>query len=299
MNIRRPLPLLAAAEKAIALDDTSRERQHERERHFRSRRGEHVGRVGDRDPAPLALLEVDVIETDGIVGDHAQLRTGGVQQVRRQRGRSASSRGHHTRPRARAAPHAGGGSSESWTSSANDRSSSLSTRSGTRRVAEDARETHRLARRQPQEAPPGNHDRMYPCSVVAHFTVSLAPRRSSWHDRHRCRHGISIRVNGKASDRAGCKSRPEELTRDEHPASRRNARSQPAAPPSPEPRKRRQCRRGGLACVAAKSWTKAVPAGAEAFVNEAGHRYVRSTCSCVARLQEHGIAMAAGRRASR
>ena len=33
------------------------------------------------DPAPLALLEVDVVEADGVVRDDAKLRPGGVQQL--------------------------------------------------------------------------------------------------------------------------------------------------------------------------------------------------------------------------
>ena len=39
------------------------------------------GVLDDRDPAALALLEIDVVEADGVVGDDAKLRPGGVQQL--------------------------------------------------------------------------------------------------------------------------------------------------------------------------------------------------------------------------
>ena len=47
----------------------------------RRRVGEHVGRVRDDNPAALAFLEIDVVETDGVVGDDAELRPGGIQQL--------------------------------------------------------------------------------------------------------------------------------------------------------------------------------------------------------------------------
>ena len=39
------------------------------------------GVFDDDDPAPLALLEIDVVEADGVVRDDAELRPGGVEQL--------------------------------------------------------------------------------------------------------------------------------------------------------------------------------------------------------------------------
>ena len=69
------------AQEAVALGHAAREREHERDRHLRRRVGEHVGRVRDDNPAALAFLEIDVVETDGVVGDDAELRPGGIQQL--------------------------------------------------------------------------------------------------------------------------------------------------------------------------------------------------------------------------
>ena len=78
---RRPEPLLAAANEPVPLDDSPREREHERERHLRRRLGQHVGCVGDDDATPRALLETDVVEADGVVRDDAKLRPGGIEQL--------------------------------------------------------------------------------------------------------------------------------------------------------------------------------------------------------------------------
>ena len=68
-QVRRPDPLLAAADQAVALGHPTQQRQHDRERQLGGRLGQDVRRVRDDDTAAPAGLDVHVVDPDGVVGD--------------------------------------------------------------------------------------------------------------------------------------------------------------------------------------------------------------------------------------
>ena len=55
------------------------DREHQRHREVGGGIGQHVGRVADRDPARGGRRDVDVVDADRVVGDHAQVGRGGEQ----------------------------------------------------------------------------------------------------------------------------------------------------------------------------------------------------------------------------
>ena len=79
-ELERELPRVAPADEAVALGHPPQQRQHQRQRHFCGRAGQHVRRVRDHDPTPAGRLEVDVVHADGVVGDDPQLRAGRLEK---------------------------------------------------------------------------------------------------------------------------------------------------------------------------------------------------------------------------
>ena len=80
-ELERELPLVPPADEAVAFGYPAEEREHQPECELGRRAREDVRRVGDDDPAPLGLGEVDVVHPDRVVGDHAELRACPVEVV--------------------------------------------------------------------------------------------------------------------------------------------------------------------------------------------------------------------------
>ena len=83
--------VVAAPERAVALDDAPQEGECEPDRVLGRSVREHARRVRDDDPALANRREVDVVEAHCVVRDDAELRAGGVEK-RRVDGRSPASR---------------------------------------------------------------------------------------------------------------------------------------------------------------------------------------------------------------
>ena len=77
--IERPAAPLAGANHSLAFAKTPRDREDQAPGEIRTRIGEHVGRVRDRNAARPAGGNVDVVVANGHVGDDLQLRPGGIQ----------------------------------------------------------------------------------------------------------------------------------------------------------------------------------------------------------------------------
>ena len=77
------------ADEAVALRDPAQERQEQPDRELGGRPGEHVRRVRDHDAVPARRVEVDVVDSDAVVGDDPELGPGGVEEV------VVDSRGQH------------------------------------------------------------------------------------------------------------------------------------------------------------------------------------------------------------
>src|SRR5439155_18169429 len=69
------------ADIAVALSDTAGRGHKQGEREIRGRLGQDARCVANRDPTPGARRDVDVVEADRVVADHAELRTGRVEQL--------------------------------------------------------------------------------------------------------------------------------------------------------------------------------------------------------------------------
>ena len=81
-EVRPPLPVVAAPERTVALDDAPQEGECEPDRVLGRRVREHARRVRDDDPALANRREVDVVEAHRVVRDDAELRAGGVEERR-------------------------------------------------------------------------------------------------------------------------------------------------------------------------------------------------------------------------
>ena len=78
---RTPRPPLAVADVSIALRQPTCGRHQQRPGEIGGGLGQDARRVADRDPAPGAGRDIDVVEADRVVADHLQRRAGGIQQL--------------------------------------------------------------------------------------------------------------------------------------------------------------------------------------------------------------------------